>query len=279
MAITAKVEKITPEIAKEYLKMNSRNPRKRMDWSTINKYASDIAAGLWTLNGEAIIFDEDGYLVNGQHRLCGVVKANVPFQTLVVRGVARGITNYDGQLRRTVTQNVNARSNVSVNSHISSAAKLIVNNFGAPKGQGMIEDYILNHVDELERAWRIACHGGTGTMKSKCGSCIAAAYLALRTESIPHYELELFFRRFNGIDTWDLGGYDISAALIARQMFDERGTAARTGLQIQKEKLEIIVMAMQDFHNSVHVTEKYRIAEPFHFSEWMNEGRGKDGVD
>lgn len=275
MAVTAKVETITPEIANEYLKMNARNPRSVLNWATINKYVDDINAGLWTLNGEAIVFDEDGYLKNGQHRLCAIVRAGKQIKTLVVRGIDRNINNFDGQLRRTVTQNVNARSNINISNHISSAASLIVNNFGSPKGQGVVENYILEHIDELNRAYRVACHGGTTGIKSKCGPCIAAAYLALRTESLPHYELELFFRRFNEIDTWQTDGYDISPALTARRMFDER---TRTGYQIQKEKLEIIVMALQDFHNGVHVTDPYRIAEPFHFSEWMDEVRRKDGV-
>ena len=60
-------------------------------------------------------------------------------------------------------------------------------------------------------------------------------------------------------------------------MFDERHLA--NGYLIQKEKLEIIVMALQDFHNEVHKSGKYKIAEPFHFQEWMDEVRGKDGLN
>jgi hypothetical protein len=61
-------------------------------------------------------------------------------------------------------------------------------------------------------------------------------------------------------------------------MFEERGKG-RSGYQIQKEKLEITVMALQDFHNGVHVENNYRIAEPFHFSEWMSQVRRKDGLE
>ena len=275
--VTSKVETITPEIARDYLSKNSRNPRKTMDRSVIRKYADDIEAGLWQLNGEAIIFDEDGFLKNGQHRLCAVILANKPIRTLVVRGVGREITTWDGQYRRTITQNVNAGGEMAINSNVTSAAGIIVNGFGHTKGTGVIEDYIRRNASELERAYRVSCYGGTGHVKSKCGPCIAAAYLALRTESLPSYELEVFFRQFNGVNSWQNDGYDVSAPNIARKMFDERGTC-RSGYQIQKEKLEIIVMALMDFHNGIHVDENYRIAEPFHFSTWLNEVRRKDGV-
>ena len=275
--VTSKVESITPELAAEYLTHNSRNPRKTMNRSVIQKYADDIAAGLWELNGDSIVFDEDGFLKNGQHRLCAIIKAGKPVQTIVVRGVSRDTKIWDTQYRRTITQNVNADGNFSINSHISSAASIIVNNFGAAKGEGRIENYIRKNVSELERAYRIVCYGGTSNIRSKCGPCIAAGYLALRTDSLPSYELEVFFRKFNGIDTWETDGYDISSAMVAKRMFEERGKN-RSGYQIQKEKLEIMVLALQDFHNGNHVENNYKIAEPFHFSDWMGEVRRKDGL-
>ena len=134
--VTSKVESITPELAAEYLTHNSRNPRKTMNRSVIQKYADDIAAGLWELNGDSIVFDEDGFLKNGQHRLCAIIKAGKPVRTIVVRGVSRDTKIWDTQYRRTITQNVNADGNFSINSHISSAASIIVNNFGAAKGEG-----------------------------------------------------------------------------------------------------------------------------------------------
>lgn len=275
--LTSKFEKITPEIANEMLSHNSRNPRKTMNRSIIRKYANDILNGLWQVNGEAIVFDEDGFLKNGQHRLCAIILAGKQVTTLVVRGVGRDVTIFDEQFRRTITQNVNADEQYHINSHIASAARIIVDCFGPAHGQGVLENYIRKNASELERAYRIACYGGNGKNKSKCGPCVAAAYLALRTQSIPHYELEVFFRKFNQIDTWSDEGYDISPAMVARKMFDDRGNN-RSGYQIQKEKLEITVLALQDFHGGVHKEGNYRIAEPFHYSEWLDDVRRKDGL-
>ena len=38
-------------------------------------------------------------------------------------------------------------------------------------------------------------------------------------------------------------------------------------------------MGLLDFHNENHREEHYKIAEPFHFQEWMSEVRRKDGLE
>lgn len=86
--INAKTEVITPEVARCYLEHNDINriPNK----GQIAFYANMMQNGEWQLNGEAIVFSEDGRLIDGQHRLMACVYANVPFETLVVRGVQEG---------------------------------------------------------------------------------------------------------------------------------------------------------------------------------------------
>lgn len=54
---------------------------------TVDYYADQMKRNQWMMNGEAICFAEGGLLVNGQHRLNAIIKANVPVQILVVRGI------------------------------------------------------------------------------------------------------------------------------------------------------------------------------------------------
>ena len=271
--ITMTIEDITPVKAREYLKKNIHNPRHgRMNRNVIRKYADDMKAGCWELNGEAIQFDEDGFLKNGQHRLAAVILANVPVRMCVIRGVGNDVMIYDGGFVRSVSQTVDCVP------AISSAANLIVNNFKSYKGRGIAGQYITDHRSELDRAYRITCYGNGPAMKSKCAPCVAATYLALRTESLPSYELELFFRIFNSKGNCRSDGYDISPAMVARKMFDERGSFSY-GYQLQKEKLEIIVLAIQEFHEGAHREENYKISEPFHFQDWMKQVRDKDGLN
>lgn len=87
MTISASVERITPELAAQYLELNFKSNRKRSD-TAIGKYVKIMKAGKWNVNCDAIGFDEQGRLINGQHRLTAVVKFNAPLDFLVVRGLA-----------------------------------------------------------------------------------------------------------------------------------------------------------------------------------------------
>jgi hypothetical protein len=82
---TSTIETITPEIAKRYLLANTRN--RRMRKTGIEKYARDMKAGRWMLTTDAIGFDTNGALTNGQHRLEACVETGIPFEAIVVRGL------------------------------------------------------------------------------------------------------------------------------------------------------------------------------------------------
>ncbi|NUP17677.1 MAG: hypothetical protein HOV73_18265 [Streptomyces sp.] len=82
---TAVVIDVTPELARVWLRANTRN-RKTRD-RAVTEYARDMAAGHWNLNGEAIKFSHDGSLLDGQHRLRAVVESDTTVQMLVVVGL------------------------------------------------------------------------------------------------------------------------------------------------------------------------------------------------
>lgn len=83
--ITSSVERITPDMAREYLKFNNINrPLKK---NTVKRYAEQMKNGTFLLNGETIIFSDGGVLMQGQHRLTACVLAGVDFESVVVRGI------------------------------------------------------------------------------------------------------------------------------------------------------------------------------------------------
>jgi hypothetical protein len=49
----------------------------------------DMGKGRWVENGVAIVLDEDGYLIDGQHRLWAVAQSGVTIRSLIVQGVNR----------------------------------------------------------------------------------------------------------------------------------------------------------------------------------------------
>lgn len=87
--INFKIQEITPEIAKNWL---SRAPQNRCN-NTLREqrlaswYAKMMKNGKWLINGEAIVFSESGFLLNGIIRLRSCVEANMSFRSLVIHGV------------------------------------------------------------------------------------------------------------------------------------------------------------------------------------------------
>lgn len=96
------IRRITPQMAATYLESNPANRKIRK--RTAGKYADAMKLGHWRLNGEPIIFDSDGILRNGQHRLTACVDSGVPFYAVVVVGVSPDVfVTLDRPLLRSAT--------------------------------------------------------------------------------------------------------------------------------------------------------------------------------
>lgn len=80
------VEMIGPNEAVAYLGRNTdRNRRLRPHLVAV--YAKDMSEGNWRLSNDAICFDRDGVLINGQHRLKAIVISGTSQQFFVIRGM------------------------------------------------------------------------------------------------------------------------------------------------------------------------------------------------
>lgn len=85
MAVTYKLEKITPTKARKLLKNNLKNRKPKQ--AVIDRLCKDMKAGKWQENGQTIVISKNETLVDGQHRLFACIDADTDFKTLVVRGV------------------------------------------------------------------------------------------------------------------------------------------------------------------------------------------------
>lgn len=79
------VEVINPSEAEAYLKNNAMH--RKIKQKKVDEYMKEMQDGKWALNGKSLIFDSNGRLLNGQHRLSAVVQSQVPLTTVVIRGV------------------------------------------------------------------------------------------------------------------------------------------------------------------------------------------------
>jgi hypothetical protein len=84
--IVAETSDISPNQARYILKKYN-NINRKLSSVNVTKYASDMTAGRWKNDGETIIFSKEGDLLNGQHRLLGVIKSNTSQNFLISYGV------------------------------------------------------------------------------------------------------------------------------------------------------------------------------------------------
>jgi hypothetical protein len=76
---------ITPDSAEALLKRKNRN--RTIHLGQLNKIKRSLEQGRWQINGETIIFDDHGNLIEGQHRLRAVLDTGMGIWTLIVHGI------------------------------------------------------------------------------------------------------------------------------------------------------------------------------------------------
>lgn len=83
--ITSEVVEISPKLAAEMLEKNHKNRVLRP--RVVSQYARDMASSNWRMSAEAIKFDWNGRLIDGQHRLHAIIEADATVPMLVARNL------------------------------------------------------------------------------------------------------------------------------------------------------------------------------------------------
>jgi hypothetical protein len=92
---------LTPSAAKSLLERNIHN--RKISEKVVQKYTAEIKAGEWRLTPGGIGFDDHGTLVDGQHRLQAIVRANQSVPMLITLGLpTAGQEKVDRHRRRTL---------------------------------------------------------------------------------------------------------------------------------------------------------------------------------
>lgn len=78
---------VTPDLAAKWLALNIENNRS-LRRRAVERYARDMKAGRWLPCGDPIRFDEQGRLIDGQHRLHAVLSSGVTVRMVVLRGLS-----------------------------------------------------------------------------------------------------------------------------------------------------------------------------------------------
>jgi len=80
-----KVMRITPRMAERMLESIEINRSVSRRW--VSALADQMTAGEWSETGETIKIDEDGHVIDGEHRLRAVIQSGTTIKTLVAYGV------------------------------------------------------------------------------------------------------------------------------------------------------------------------------------------------
>lgn len=112
---------VTPELAEQWLAENKKNRALRRAY--IQQLAAAIRRGEWRFNGDAVRFDRNDDLLDGQHRLHAIIEAGQAVEMLVIRDLdTETRETIDRGLRRTLADTLTLRG---VTSARSMAATLV----------------------------------------------------------------------------------------------------------------------------------------------------------
>lgn len=94
------IRDVTPEWAREILEKHDKRieegsfRQRPRSHKAVQTYATDMKAGNWGVTGQGISFDEDGNLLDGQHRLAAVVLAGVTVRMLIMWDVPTQVSKH-----------------------------------------------------------------------------------------------------------------------------------------------------------------------------------------
>ncbi|GAA0641519.1 hypothetical protein GCM10009601_59060 [Streptomyces thermospinosisporus] len=112
---------VSPQLAAEWLTHNTRN--RPLSRGTVQHLAAQIQRGEWQLTHQGIAFDEDGALIDGQHRLAAVVKAGVTVPMTVTHGVPRSAFTVMDTGRKRTGRDALALAGESNSTHLAAALR------------------------------------------------------------------------------------------------------------------------------------------------------------
>ena len=85
MELTQTIEIITPDRARELLKMNTRN--RPIVKANLTRLKSELESNRFKFNGDSIRISKSNVILDGQHRLLAVVSTGIPIKSVVITGL------------------------------------------------------------------------------------------------------------------------------------------------------------------------------------------------
>lgn len=257
-----RIETITPEMAAEYLR--HANPEIKEDKKAVADYAAAMSAEAWVTNGMPIVFDRQGNLLDGYHRLRACVEAGVDFESFIATNAdAESLHTIDQHRRRAYTHVLESRGVKNAGAVLRTVSALIrIENGVFGKENKHISWIRLNRVldanPEIFEATQLAeeSRGSHLRMTPRPVLC----YMALAAGQ--RKELRTFLSALRTPDEYE---FNHPGAMVARQFKSLRNLKVKIDPQWA---LAISIMAFNDLITGNMAKENY---------EWEPD-YGKDGI-
>lgn len=250
-----KQQTITPEVARLMLSRNFRN--RRINERRVQILTSDILKGNWTDTPQPIAVDSDGNLLDGQHRLTAVVKANMPVKMTVAYDVPKNAV-IDRVLERSSGEALYMRNLISKPMSARDAQAVVNRYLSISKSaeSKVMSDtdkvaFINQNEENILKAISLSRQGASRDALCKRAGIQTALFAAL-LNGVNEEEL----RRFTvAVNTGFMESAEQSAAIILRNYTIENPV---TGESASKELCACAQMAIRDFVAKNPRRNKYR---------------------
>lgn len=256
----ARVETITPEIARAYLKRNTENRHIRK--VSVRNYATDMRNGNWQLTPQGISFYEDGTLADGQHRLLAVLQANVPIEMQVTYDVPNTSKILDMGMKRSA-DDVLRFSGIDATKEVVALVRFLfrVATHNNPP-IATTQDFVVEHFDMLKTAIYVTTHGTASKYNiTRKTSFAAAAFCALHCGVDVKVIDRMFVCVNSGEYNLELGeGASNVLATWIRRFYTGAGQSNREKAFLQG------CCAIKDFSN--HINRKFQYSETKDIPYW-----------
>ena len=236
--IESKVETITPEVAAQYLALNIKNRSIRRQ--EVEAYARAIKAGTFVTTHQGIAFDDEGNLIDGQHRLMAITTAGIPVQMMVTRGVpAKAMQIIDRGSSRTMRDVIalgdygdDSKARMMRNTVMLSAMSQMVS--CSYRKVKITSPEMLRLFEAFDQHAMTVYHSAVnkGVRKSQ----VVSAALAALSCGVDSVGVSKFFQVFNKLDINNCDGYNVQAALNWRRQMDD---AKLQGMTMNRKRIYV----------------------------------------
>jgi hypothetical protein len=197
--VTITAEEIDIEYAEALLATIEEGEQRDLKPSLVAKYARDMASDSWGFCADPIILDAKGRLINGQHRLRGIVQSGRSQNMLVMRNAPSGSIAYmDIGAKRTpadMFDTTGRRSLIAGMPRNTAAGAIAVMMSPAARKGAETRGELLAFADKHAKAirWTFSVFAEAGTMRYVTLAPVVAA-VGRAYYHIPHQVLAAFVR-------------------------------------------------------------------------------------